>query len=383
MELSNVPDGIRIINHVRSNTETLQFERLITCMVTQRKPKASKYLTTPTRPVQVDRDRSVAGLLEKMEGTGFGGRQLAEAHRIWLDMLGDNTTIIVSASGALIPAGMRRLLAYVIKNRFVDVLVCSGSMLFHDLHETLGRYHFQAHPTMTDAELESAQISRMWDLLASDEEYREAKEWIGGFTNQLDQTRAYSPREFLHLLGRELAEIASEDGILTSAYKSRVPIFCPAIADSGLAVGIAGARFEKKNNFMFDVIQDVLDMMNVMAQARVSGIINLGGGTTKSFIQQATLSSFLQKEHHHGHKYAVQISTESAHPGGRSNAVSFDEGLIYGRLARGAHTAYVPCDATIALPILITSLSQTAAKYMKGRKRPNFTFGRELIVEAP
>jgi deoxyhypusine synthase len=277
---------------------------------------------------------------------------------------------------------MRRLLAYVIKNRFVDVLVLSGSVLFHDLHETLGRYHFQAHPSMTDAELESAQISRMWDLLASDEEYREAKEWIGGFTNQLDQTRAYSVREFLHLLGRELAEIASEDGVLTSAYKAKVPIFCPAIADSGLAVGIAGARFEKKNNFLFDTIQDVLDMMNVMVNARVSGILNLGGGTTKSFIQQAALSSFMQKEHHHGHKYAIQISTDAPHPGGRSNAVSFDEGLIYGKLARGAHTAYVPCDATIALPILITSLSQTAAKYMKGRKKPNFTFGRELIVEA-
>ena len=298
-------------------------------------------------------------------------------------MLGDNTTIMVAASGALIPAGMRRLLAYVIKNRFVDVLVLSGSLLFHDLHETLGRYHFQAHPTMTDAELESAQISRMWDLLASDEEYREAKEWIGGFTNQLDQTRAYSVREFLHLLGRELAEIASEDGVLTSAYKAKVPIFCPAIADSGLAVGIAGARFEKKNSFLFDTIQDVLDMMNVVVNARVSGILNLGGGTTKSFIQQAALSSFLQKEHHHGHKYAIQISTDAPHPGGRSNAVSFDEGLIYGKLARGAHTAYVPCDATIALPILITSLSQTAAKYMKGRKKPNFTFGRELIVEAP
>jgi deoxyhypusine synthase len=278
---------------------------------------------------------------------------------------------------------MRRLLAYVIKNRFVDVLVLSGSLLFHDLHETLGRYHFQAYPSMTDAELESAQISRMWDLLASDEEYREAKEWIGGFTNQLDQTRAYSVREFLHLLGRELAEIASEDGVLTSAYKAKVPIFCPAIADSGLAVGIAGARFEKKNNFLFDSIQDVLDMMNVMVNARVSGILNLGGGTTKSFIQQSALSSFLQKEHHHGHKYAIQISTDAPHPGGRSNAVSFDEGLIYGKLARGAHTAYVPCDATIALPILITSLSQTAAKYMKGRKKPNFTFGRELIVEAP
>jgi len=47
----------------------------------------------------------------------------------------------------------------------------------------------------------------------------------------------------LHLLGRELAEIAAEDGVLTAAYKSRVPVFCPGITDSGIAVGIAGSRF--------------------------------------------------------------------------------------------------------------------------------------------
>jgi deoxyhypusine synthase len=353
-------------------------------MVTQRKPRPSKYLTVPTRPIQVDRDRSVAGLLEKMEGSGFGGRQMAEAHRIWLDMLGDNTTIFVAGSGALIPAGMRRLLAYIIKNRFIDVLVLSGSILFHDLHETLGRHHFQAHPSMTDAELEASQINRMWDLLASEEEYREADEWVGGFTNQLDQTRPYSTREFLHLLGRELAEIATEDGVLTSAYKARVPIFCPAIADSAISIGIAAARFEKKNNFQFDIVQDVLDLTQIAARARVSGVINLGGGTTKSFIQQTEISTNIVKIPSRGHKYAIQISTDAPHPGGRSNAVSFDEGLIYGKLARGAHTAYVNCDATIALPILVTALSQTAAKYMKGRKRPNFIFaGREFSIEVP
>jgi deoxyhypusine synthase len=353
-------------------------------MVTQRKPRPSKYLTVPTRPIQVDRDRSVAGLLEKMEGSGFGGRQMAEAHRIWLDMLGDNTTIFVAGSGALIPAGMRRLLAYIIKNRFIDVLVLSGSILFHDLHETLGRHHFQAHPSMTDAELEASQINRMWDLLASEEEYREADEWVGGFTNQLDQTRPYSTREFLHLLGRELAEIATEDGVLTSAYKARVPIFCPAIADSAISIGIAAARFEKKNNFQFDIVQDVLDLTQIAARARVSGVINIGGGTTKSFIQQTEISTNIVKIAARGHKYAIQIATDAPHPGGRSNAVSFDEGLIYGKLARGAHTAYVNCDATIALPILVTALSQTAAKYMKGRKRPNFVFmGRDLTIEVP
>lgn len=353
-------------------------------MVTQRKPRATKYLTAPIRPVQVDRDRSVAGLLEKMEGAGLGARQLAEAHRIWLDMLGDNTTIIVAASGALIPAGMRRLLAYIIKNRFVDVLVCSGPMLFQDLHETLGRLHYQAHPSMTDAELEASQIDRMWDVLASEEEYREADEWVGGFTNQLDQTRAYSTREFLHLLGRELAEIATDDGVLTSAYKARVPLFCPTISDSAITVGIAGARFEKKNSFCFDLAQDVLDLMQVGARSRVTGILNLGGGTSRSFVQQMETASYILKTQARGHKYAIQISPDAAHPGGRSASTAGEESAVFGKLQRGATTAHVNCDPTIALPILITSLSQTAAKYMKGRKRPNFTFnGRELVVEVP
>jgi len=350
-------------------------------MVTQRKPRATKYLTTPMRPVQVDRDRSVAGLLEKMEGAGLGARQLAEAHRIWLDMLGDNTTIIVAASGALIPAGMRRLLAYVIKNRFVDMLVCSGPMLFHDLHETLGRHHYQAHPSMTEAELEASQINRMWDVLASEEEYREADEWVGGFTNQLDQTRAYSTREFLHLLGRELAEIATDDGILTSSYKARVPIFCPTISDSAITVGIAGARFEKKNSFCFDLAQDILDVMQVAARSRVTGVINIGGGTSRSFLQQMEAATGIIKQPVRGHKYGIQISPNAQQPSGRMGS---DDTLVFGKLQRGAALAHVNCDATIALPILVTSLSQTAAKYMKGRKRPTFTFaGRDLMVEVP
>src|SRR4029453_10883350 len=170
--------------------------------------------------------------------------------------------------------------------------------------------------------------------------------------------------------------------VLTSAYKSRVPIFCPSIADSSISIGIAASRFEKKNNFQFDLIQDVLDMTQIAARSRVSGVLNLGGGTSKSFIQQMEVATNIVKTPARGHKYAIQIATDAPHPGGRTSPNMSDESLIFGKLQRGAATAYVNCDATIALPILITSLSQTAAKYMKGRKRPNFLFGRELIVES-
>src|ERR1700682_1278794 len=141
-----------------------------------RKQKSSKYLTAPTRPVQIDRDRSVAGLLTKMEGAGFQARALADSHNLWIDMLSDNTTIFMGLEGALVSAGMRRLLAYLIKNHYVDVVVATGANLFHDLHETLGRYHYQGSREISDAELQEAQVGRTYDTLASEHEFREADE---------------------------------------------------------------------------------------------------------------------------------------------------------------------------------------------------------------
>src|SRR3954468_22641352 len=270
-------------------------------MVAQKKTKSSKFLTVPTRPVPIDRDRSVAGLLEKMEGAGFGAKQLAEAHRIWLDMLDDNATIYLCGAGNLIPSGMRRLISYVIKNRFVDVIVMSGTVLFHDIHETLGRSHYQAHPSMSDEELEASEVGRIGDVLANREEYHEADEWIGSVVNQLEVSRPYAIREFLHLMGRELSEIAHEDGILTSSFKSRIPVFCPDILGSPLAVGIARARFEKKLHIAFDTTQDTMEMMQIAQKTRNSGIITLGSSASQSMINVAEVSAYITRPNPRGH----------------------------------------------------------------------------------
>src|ERR1044072_4031016 len=353
-------------------------------MATQKKSKSSKLLTAPTRPIPVDRDRSVAGLLEKMEGAGFGAKQLAEAHRIWLDMLDDNCTIYMCASGNLVPAGLRRLLGYVIKNRFVDVLVLSGGTSFADLHETLGRHYYQAHPNMADDELEPSRVVRSGDMLANQEEYREADEWIGSVINQLEQGRAYSTREFLHLIGRELAEIANEDGILTSAFKARVPIYCADLAASEVGVGMVRSRFEKKTQFVFDNVQDSLEMMQIAQRTRNSGFINLGSHDAKNFLDLAELSLYIVRTNPRGHKYAISIANDTPPQGARTPSIENTFTSNFGKLVRGATTAYVDCDASIAIPMLVTALSQTAAKYMKGRKRPNFIFqGKDLQVDIP
>lgn len=347
-----------------------------------RRIKGAKYLTKPTDPLQIDRDRSVPGLLDKMEKISFQGRNLAIAHQIWLQMLSENAVVLMGLGGALVPAGMRRLVAYLIKNRCIDVLVATGANIFHDLHETLGRHHYIGDPRVSDAELVEEKVDRIYDTFASEEEFREANEWIGGFAAQLDNTHPYSTREFLHLLGRELSEIATEDGILTSAFKSRVPIYCPAITDSAFGVAIGVSRIEKKNSFQFDVIQDVVEMAQIVAKSRSTGIVCFGGGTAKTFIQQSETAAAMLHNATRGHKYAVQVITETPEYGGYSGS-EFDQAQSFGRLSKSARSVTVRCDATIAMPILVTTLSQTASKAMRTRKRIQFTFGKDLGITMP
>ena len=353
-------------------------------MAAKSKSKASKYLTVPTRPIPVDRDRSVAGLLEKMEGAGFGAKQLSEAHRIWIDMLDDKVTIYLCGSGNLISSGLRRLLGYIVKNRFVDVLVLSGEVIFQDVHETLGRSHFQAHPSMNDQELLACDITRIGDIISDNDEYKEADEWIGSVINQLDLSRPYAVRELLHLVGRELTEIAHEDGILTAAFKSRVPIFCPDLSQSRLAVGIARCKFEKKVDFNLDITQDTMEMMQIAQKARSSGVITLGDVSGQNMVNISEITSYINRSSSRGHKYAISINSNTSPLDVRTPSIGGNHTQLFGKLLTSALTASVPSDPSIVLPMLVTALSQTAAKFIKARKSPQFTLaGKDLGIEIP
>ena len=157
--------------------------------------RKNEILSTPTRPLKIDGSKSVSALLEKMQGISFQGRNLATAYQVWKKMLGDRVMIMMGMSGAMVPAGMRRRVVYMIKNRVIDCLVTTGANLFHDIHETLGRLHFQCSPNIDDVHLQKHLIDRMYDTLADEEEFREADAMIGRFAATLDQSRPYTTRE--------------------------------------------------------------------------------------------------------------------------------------------------------------------------------------------
>ncbi len=147
-------------------------------------------------------------------------------------------------------------------------------------------------------------VDRMYDVLADEEKFREHDQWIGRFAASLDQSRPYTTREFLYLLGLELGKHCKEDGIVSAAAKAGIPLYCPAIADSSIGIGIAANRYEGGNRFTFDVIGDVVETARIVAESEATGVIYFGGGTPKNFVQQTEVTAIIMNTGVTGHKYA-------------------------------------------------------------------------------
>ena len=340
----------------------------------------SRFLRVPVEPFIVKPRATADDLLGRMERISFQGRNLATARRIWERMLGDDCTIFLGAAGALSAGGMRLLLAYLIEHRYVDCLVSTGANLYHDLHETRGRRHYIGSPRENDALLQGDHIDRVYDTYANEDEFIENDEWIAAFTLTLER-RPYSSREFLYRLGEHLWTHTGAEGILTTAYRVGVPIYCPAIADSSIGMGISQARHRHPAAAFVDVTADIIETANLVIRRPRTASIVLGGGTPKNFINQATVQAEFYDERVSGHRYALQIVTDVPHFGGASGA-SLEEAQSWGKLAADAEQVTVHSDVTIALPFLVTALADSAPAVLVGRKPLSFDLsGSSLVIE--
>src|SRR5262245_2642352 len=225
--------------------------------------KKSRFLQTPIEPFAVEAGLTADEILSRMERISFQGRSLATAHRIWRKMLDDDVTIFMGMAGALSAGGLRLIVAHLITNRYIDCLVSTGANLYHDLHETRGQHHFLGSPHADDALLAEDRIDRVYDTYADEEEFIQNDNWIADFAASLEP-RPYTTREFLYRLGGHLWEHTHRDGILTAAYRANVPIFCPAIADSSIGMGLSQARQRRSGAGQIDVIGDIVESANLI-----------------------------------------------------------------------------------------------------------------------
>jgi len=324
---------------------------------------------------------TAAELLDAMGGTAFQARNVAQAGRIWSRMLEDDTVIMLGLAGALVPAGMRPVIVYLIENRLIDVLVSTGANLFHDLYETIGKPHYQGSPNADDLELGRRQINRFYDVLAPETDFREAEVFITEFSHTLKRDHPYTTREYFRLVGEALIPVAPDEGILTSAARNGVPIYCPALGDSAHGLAIAAGRTSQRppdgstsQPLLFDVIADVVETAHIVATAPSTGVIYIGGGTPKNFIQQTQIGAlhFFQRDIG-GHKYAIQITMDQPQWGGLSGC-TFEEAQSWRKIAADAKMVTVNVETTVALPLIVSALAEGSAETIKKRRPPAISF---------
>ncbi|MDI6807625.1 MAG: deoxyhypusine synthase family protein [Candidatus Eisenbacteria bacterium] len=338
---------------------------------------ASKFFTKPTTPMSIDPKASVDDFVRGLDGLSFQARNVSQAVSIWEGMLGGKNIIFLGLAGAMVPAGLRRVISYLIEKRFIDCLVSTGANLFHDCHESLGMFHWKGSQHADDLELKDHDVDRIYDVFASEKEFRQTDDFIEKFCAGLDTGRAYGTREFLYLLGRALCEKGKGSGILTAACKAGVPVYCPAVADSSIGIAAAAGRQKGSSRVQFDVIKDVVETSEI-ASLVDTGVIYVGGGVPKNFIQQTEVTGSVLGGSPAGHRYAIQVITDPPHWGGLSGC-TFEEAQSWGKISGGANKVSVYCDATIALPLIVTALAARAGK--PGRKTfPAFSCDEKLEI---
>lgn len=338
----------------------------------------AKYLEKPTEHVDVLGDKGLQNLITSLSRASFQARNLSRCVDVYQQMLRDDEAVIfLGLAGALVPAGMRKIIVDLIRYHFVDVLVSTGANLYHDFFEALGYHHYVGSESANDGELRQAKVDRIYDTFASDIEFGQAEERIAKIASGLEQ-RVYSSREFLECLS---AEIDDGESILCTALREGVPIFCPALCDS--AIGIALTQHYVRSNseprLIIDQIRDNFEILQIKREAIKTGALYLGGGVPKNYIQQLTPMLDTFDVEGEGHQYFVQLTTEDPKFGGLSGCTAA-EAESWGKVAgdRLAATAYV--DATIGLPLLAGAvLSNIAQK--PGRARRVFHWKGDQLEE--
>lgn len=316
----------------------------------------------PIHSVQPVND--LALLLEQMEMTGFQGKKLGTSLDIWSTMIQDEEcTILLGLSGAMIPAGMQRCLMELVKHHYIDAIVSTGANVFHDICEHLGVRHYRGHHHVDDNDLFARGIDRIYDVFAYEQEFRNIDAQIAEYAGNVGTFRG-SSQIFLERFAAWLdTTYPARESLITTCYHHDVPIFVPALCDSSIGISLLMARREGVD-IDIDQIADVDEITKIVESAQKTGVIYVGGGVPKNFIQQTQVAASIHKNNCEGHDYAIQFTTDAPHWGGLSGC-TFEEAISWGKESASTKAVQCFCDATIALPIITSALIGSGVRRAK------------------
>jgi len=336
-------------------------------------PHREEFHEDPVGHTRATAGMTVGQLVEGYGDAGIGAASVNEAGDVLAEMFAnEDCTVFLSLAGAMVPAGMRRIVSDLIRDGYVDALVTTGANLTHDAIEAIGgkHHHGRTHdPEKSlrehDEGLRDEGVDRIYNVYLPQEHFaafeghlREevfpALEADPDADGERDGSGdgVVSIADLTRELGRANAavnvrdDVAEDPGVAAAAYECDVPVYCPAVQDSVL--GLQAWMYAQTADFTLDALADMTELTDLAFEADDAGCLLVGGGVPKNFTLQTMLVT------PRAYDYAVQITMDPEATGGLSGA-TLDEARSWGKLEKDARNAYVYGDATVMLPMLIAA----------------------------
>jgi deoxyhypusine synthase len=309
-------------------------------------------------------------LVDAMKSMSFTARDLGRAAEILDMMLRDpKASIVLSLAGSTGAGGCLQLYADLVKYNLVDAVVATGaSIVDMDFLEALGFHHYRGRADVDDAKLRELYIDRIYDTFIDEKELQACDRTVKEIADAL-RPGVYSSREFIREMGRWLTRHAKKpNSLVQNAYEQGVPIFCPAFSDSSAGFGLVIHQTERpESHVSIDSVKDFRELTQLKITARTTGILMIGGGVPKNFLQDTVVCAELLGHEVPMHQYAIQITVADPRDGACSSS-TLKEASSWGKVDT-TYEQMVFAEATSVLPLLAGDAYHRGAWKARPRRR--------------
>jgi len=284
-------------------------------------------------------------IINSFRSTGFQASNLHRAIEITNKMLNEGAFIFLGYTSNMVSSGLREVFRFLVQNKKINTIVTTAGGIEEDIIKCLGSFvlgDFRAN----GVELRKRGINRIGNIYASNNRYIEFEKFVQPILEEIyieqEKTgKVITSSEIIWKLGEK---INNEASICYWAWKNKVKVYCPAIADGAIGDNIYFFSF-KHPEFKIDIVRDAADFNNTTIGLKKSGVIILGAGIVKHSILNANMLR-------NGADYAVFINTAQEFDGSDSGAMP-EEAVSWGKILPNAESVKVFGDATIFFPLLV------------------------------
>jgi deoxyhypusine synthase len=292
-------------------------------------------------------------LIDSYLATGFQATHFARAINIINKMINEKATIYLGYTSNLVTSGLRDIFRYLAKHKKIQVIVTTAGGVEEDIIKCLGDFKLGSFSASGEI-LNKKGINRAGNIYIPNSRYCEFEKFITPILEKLYEEqkkgKIITVSDFIKILGRK---INNEKSIYYWAFKNNIDVYCPAITDGSIGDMIHFFMYEHPD-FKLDIAGDIHKLNEYTIVQKKTGIIILGGGVVKHYINNANMMR-------NGTDYAVYINSSQEWDGSDTGARP-DEAVSWGKIKPNSESIKVFGDATILFPLIV---AKTFAQILK------------------